>query len=140
MRFIGLGRTALGDDGCTHFWCALFPSHGNLIFVTLNHNQISDEGAFLGCGLKRNFPLKFIDLSDNHITSVGAKTICRGLQSRRERGSPLQRMWMGGNPLSRDDIAECMVLATPGYDNTPDFISQYLQTSEGERCTCRQGS
>lgn len=125
---LGLAETGLGDDECEVIGNAL--SSSNLSFLSMFGNEVGNKGAVALCrGVEhRDSTLKFLDLSDNHITRFGAAGIGQCVQSRAEQDFALRRGWMAGNPAGKECMTACMVDETfGGFLSLKDFIHFCVQ-------------
>ena len=113
-RCLLLGSTQLGDEECEVIGEALTYDRCSLVYFYLNGNRVTDEGAAALCsGLERNSSVKYVDVSDNKITNVGAERIRRCTELRAERGLPIQ-VWMEGNPADPSAYNNCMINRVSG--------------------------
>ena len=110
IRCLGLGHTGLGDAGCEVVGSALSSQRCRLTNLDLDGNTISSAGIMALCsGLEQNSTIKYVSLCHNEISDEGAERISRCLTSRAQQDSPLLRVWLKGNPADPRLFTSCMV-------------------------------
>ena len=127
LRCLGLTATGLSEAECEVIGNALTSERCCLSVLLLGDNKISDKGAAaFGAGLQKNMSVKYVDLARNHIGSAGAERIGRCLEYREKHSSPLQQVWMEGNPADPEVYTGCMVNGEIDFWSVMDFMNTYL--------------
>ena len=127
LRGLGLSDTGVGDVECEVIKNALTTKSCCLSVLLLGNNEISDKGAVALCsGLVKNKSIKYINLTENYISSEGAGRISQCLEYREKNGSPLRQVWMEGNLADPEVYTGCMVNGDTDFSSLMDFMINYL--------------
>ena len=127
LKYIGLGRTGLGDEECRVLQAALSANSGSLTFISLGRNHITSEGATaLAQGLEKNTSVRLVNLSHNEIDGDGAKALVQCMRVRELGGSSLQSVWMAGNKCDASHFGGCVVNSAFFYMDMMSAMESYL--------------